>query len=267
MGNPLDSVREKITRAEAHLESIIAEIEWHKNQCTVLARKQPEGDSLFELYASFPEPSLRLSCIISDCLNNLRTALDYIVHELASKYGELVIHNMFPIANTSDAYDRQVEQRDRLHDVPQKARAIIEKLQPYNGARVKRFWHPLYVLNRLTNVDKIHLLTLIVVCGPRPTFVLDDSHGGMRIDGLSITKPFQNGARIADQRITEIQADEVSLRIEQGLYVAFKDVPWGDLSVETVLSNVVEFIKNEVVPKFDPFFDQRSAELVSMARR
>lgn len=222
---------------------------------------------MFELHANFPKPSPSLSCVISDCLNNLRTALDYIVLELASKYGEFVIHNMFPIANTSDAYYRQVEQRDRLHAVPAEARAIIEGLQPYNGISMKRLWHPLYVLNRLTNADKTHLLSVAVVCGPRPTFVLDEPHGATKINALSITKPFRNGARLTDQRITAIQEDEVSLRIEQGLYVAFKDTPWGELSADTVLGNVIDFIKNDVVPRFEPFFAPRSAPLVSVARR
>ena len=262
MGHPLDGVREKITRAEAHLATVTAEIKSHKNKCTVIARKQADRDAVFDLYASFPDPSSTLSCFISDCLNNVRTALDYIVHELATKHGEAVIHNMFPISNTSDGFKRQVEERDRLHHVPGKARAIIESLQPYNGVRVNRFWHPLYVLNRLTNTDKTHLLPLTVACAPRPTFVLNDSHGPMRIDGLSITKAFQNGARIVDQRITEIQADEVSLSIEEGLYVAFKDVPWAEFPAETVLSNIVQFIKSDVVPKFDPFFDKGSKQLV-----
>lgn len=264
MGHPLDGIREKITRAEAHLETLTAEIESLRHNCTVLAKKQPDRDSIFDLHASFPEPSLSLSCIISDCLINLRTALDYIVYELATKYGEPVIHNMFPISNTSDAFNRQVEERDRLHDVPARARAIIESLQPYNSIRVKRFWHPLYVLNRLTNTDKTRLLSLTVACAPRPTFVLNGSHGPIRINVLSINKPFHNGTRIAAQRIIEIQADEVSLRIERGLYVAFKDVPWEEFSAETVLSSVVKFIKDDVLPKFEPFFDQR---LVSVARK
>ena len=266
MGHPLDGVQEKITRAESLLGSITAEIETHKTRCIVLARKQRDRESLFELHAVFPEPSLELSCLISDCLNNLRTALDYIVYELASKHGELVIHSMFPIANTSDSYNRKVEQRDRLHGVPQKAQEIIESLQPYNSIRVKRFWHPLYVLNRLTNADKTRLLSLTVVCGPQPIFVIDDSNGSRKIDGLSITKAFQGGTRIRDQRITDIQMEAVDLRIERGLYVAFKDVPWAESPVETVLSNVVEFLRSDVVPKFYPFFDQPSAKLVSIAR-
>lgn len=269
MGHPLDGVRERITRAEAHLATINSELQSHKDKCAVFARarRQPDQESIFDLYASFPEPSLSLSCVISDCLSNLRTALDYIVHELAAKYGEVVIHNMFPISNTSHAFNRQVEERDRLHDVPEVARTIIENLQPYQGTRVKRFWHPLYVLNRLTNTDKTRLLPLIVACAPRPTFVLNGSHSPTRIEGLSIAKAFHDGARITNQRIPEIVADEVTLRIEQGVYVAFRDVPWGESPVESVLTNVVEFIKDDVVPKFEPFFDRHSPRFVSVARK
>jgi len=34
-----------------------------------VAKKQRNADSLFDLYANFPNPDLSLSCVISDCIN------------------------------------------------------------------------------------------------------------------------------------------------------------------------------------------------------
>jgi hypothetical protein len=266
MGHPLDGVREKITRAEAHLATVSAEIESHKSKCTFLARKQPNRDSLYDLYASFPEPGLRLSCVISDCLNNLRTALDYIVYELASQNGEPAIYNMFPIANTSDAYHRQVDGRDRLHDVPDRARAIIESLQPFKPGNVKR-GHPLYILNRLLNTDKQQMLSLIVACRPRPGLFVNRQTGRTSVDEVQITQTLYNGVRVAEQRITQIDTETVTMLIERGLYIGFKDMPWSDSAIEDVLLGIIEFIKDRVVPEFEPFFEKRSGSLVSSAGR
>jgi hypothetical protein len=199
MNHPLDGVREKIIRAETHLATVRAEVQSHKNKCTVLAKKQRKADSLFDLYANFPTPDLSLSCVISDCINNLRTALDHLVHELASRNGEPAIHSLFPICNTSNTYYRQVEDRDRLHNVPDKARAMIESLQPYNAKGGKRFSHPLYILNKLTSAEKYQVLALTVVCRADPVFILNEANGRTEVEGTSITEAFQHGARFVER--------------------------------------------------------------------
>lgn len=265
MNHPLDGVREKIVRAEAHLATVRVGIASHKNKCTVLAKKRPNGDSIFDLYINFPDPPLSLSCAISDCTQNLRTALDYLVCELALPIGEPPIYNLFPICNTTQVYKRQVEQRDRLHNVPDKARAIIESLQPYNAGGGKRFSHPLYILNKLMNADKYRLPAVTVTCRPQPTFIHNGPNGPNRIEGTSITEPFHDGARLTDQRLTDIQADEVTMHIERGIYLPFKDLPWEDSAADTVLGNVVWFVKNRVVQRFESFFEQRSEASVLVA--
>jgi hypothetical protein len=257
MIHPLDRVREKIIRAEAHLATLRAEVQSHKEKCTVLAKKCSNEDSLFDLYANFPDPPNSLSCIVSDCIHNLRVALDYLVYELASRNGKPAIHSLFPICNTSNTYHRQVAERGRLHNVPDTAQAIIESLQPYNARGDKRFSHPLYILNKLTSAEKYQMLALTVMCRANPIFILNESNGQKVIQGTSITKAFQDGARILEQRLTGIQSDEVVMHIQRGIYLPFKDLPWVDSAVDTVLSKVVWFVKDQVVPQFEPFFDQR----------
>jgi hypothetical protein len=262
MKHPLDGVREKIGRAELHLKTVTAEMELHKHKCTILAKKRANKDSLFDFYANFPDPSLSLSCVIGDCLHNLRTALDYIVYELAFRDGNPPIHNMFPICNTSIEYKRQVDERDRLRNVPQKARAIIESLQPYT-AKGGRHSHPLYILHKLIKADKYRMLALTVICGPHPTLVVHGPTGQSNIKGISITRAFCHGTRIPDQPIEEIQARELMIGIQNGLYLAFKDLPGINSSADLVLSNIAKFIKESIVPRFEPFFDQRSLSVAA----
>lgn len=265
MNHPLDGVREKIIRAETHLATIRAEVQSHKNRCTVLAKKHPNADSLFDLYADFPNPDLSLSCVISDCTHNLRTALDYLVYELASRDGEPAIHSLFPICNTSNTYHRQVEERDRLHNVRDKARAIIESLQPYNARGGKRFSHPLYILNKLTSAEKHQMLALTVMCRAHPIFVLNETNSRKEIAGTFIPEAFQDGAHFSEQTLKGIQSDKVVMQIKRGIYLPFKDMPWTDSAVDTVLGKIVWFVKDQVVPRFEPFFDQRMEGSVYVA--
>jgi len=266
MAHPLDGVREKIIRAEVHLATITAESESHKNKCVIIAKKHPNRNSLFDLYANFPDPSLGLSCLVSDCLHNLRTALNYVVYALALKDGRPPIHSMFPICNTSIAYHRQVEDRDRLNNVPKKARAIIEGLQPYRPKGGSRFSHPLYVLNKLMNAEKHQMLALAVACGPRPTLILNEPNKRTDFELTSITEAFYDGARIEGQLLPGIHNDKVFMQIQRGLYLAFKDLPEVD-ALDIALSKITEFIKDTVVPRFEPFFDRHSDRPVSLAAK
>ena len=187
------------------------------------------------------------------------------MYELALPAGEPPIHNLFPICNTLQVYERQVEQRDRLHNVPDKARAIIESLQPYNARGGKRFSHPLYILNKLINADKYRLPALTVTCRSEPTFIHNGPNGPNRIEGMFIAEPFQDGARLKDQRLTQIQRDEVTMRIEDGLYLHFRDLSGTNSPAETVLGNLVLYVKDQVVPRFEPFFEPRSEASVLVA--
>ena len=111
------------------------------------------------------------------------------------------------------------------------------------------------------------MLALDVICRPQPTFILDEPNGGRRIEGTSITKPFHHGARISDQCLTGIQVDEITMHIQRGIYLPFKDQPWTDSAAGTVLETLVWFIRNQVVPRFEPFFEQRREGSVLFARR
>ena len=96
------------------------------------------------------------------------------------------------------------------------------------------------------------------VCRPQPTFIYTEMNGPNRIKGTSITEPFQDGARLTDQLLTEIQADEVRMYIERGIYLPCRDLPWMDSAADTVLGKVIWFVKDHVVPRFESFFEQSS---------
>lgn len=55
------------------------------------------------------------------------------------------------------------------------------------------------------------------------------------------------------------------MHIERGNYLPFRDLPWTDSAAVSVLGKVVWFVKDQVVPRFEPFFEQRSEASVLVA--
>ena len=98
-----------------------------------------------------------------------------------------------------------------------------------------------------------------VMCRAHPVFVLSDTNGQKQIEGMSITQAFQHGAHFSEKPLTGIQSDEVVMHIQRGIYLPFKDLPWADSSVDTVLSKVVWFVKGQVVPRFELFCKQSTS--------
>lgn len=84
---PLDGARLKIVRAQKHLDCLRNEILAYSETkpytfpLQISSRIITTGSAR----SSF-EPSLELGLIFGDCLNNLRTSLDYIAWDLATKF-------------------------------------------------------------------------------------------------------------------------------------------------------------------------------------
>jgi len=51
----------------------------------------------------------------------------------------------------------------------------------------------------------------------------------------------------------------VVMHIQRGIYLPFKDLPWADSSVDTVVSKVVWVVKGPVVPRFELFCKQSTS--------
>jgi hypothetical protein len=85
MIHPLDGARKRIERANKHLNDFISEVEaYAASEATNIAveydevRNQPN----VILAPSTPLPD-EMALIVSDCIHNLRAALDYLIFELA----------------------------------------------------------------------------------------------------------------------------------------------------------------------------------------
>ena len=128
----------------------------------------PEEQGSFLLKVSADEiPIAPLSLVIGDIIQNIRSSLDHAVYHLGKKYNHPDFTNkahrsQFPIFgnmnNSGSPIDGEISfQNNAINDtikyISPDAQDIIESVQPYkDGDKFKE--HPLWLLNKLSNIDK-----------------------------------------------------------------------------------------------------------------
>jgi hypothetical protein len=86
MAHPLDGARLKVVWAQKHLDLFKVELGRYLDSNPHDAVPQIKGDIATIQATLRVHPPLELSCIIGDCVCNLRAALDYISWELANHF-------------------------------------------------------------------------------------------------------------------------------------------------------------------------------------
>lgn len=252
MSRPLDGARLKVVRAQEHLDALKAEIRRYADTHPYeIVPEQREQIWQFEVRITTPPP-LALSVIIGDCMANLRTALDYIVWQLALRYAarKLVIGKdrpYFPV------YDDPVRCGDKLnglarrYSIPPNAVSEIKAVQPY---------HPGYELLRLLHaaVNQNEHRLLLLTTGS----VLD---GELEIWPEGYPSPFRVRGRVAAFLETSVPTTgdaepvlihrDVTVKGQATIYVSLTDfVPPLD-PVEVVLAQMIRCVSG-IIPRFDP---------------
>jgi hypothetical protein len=246
MAYPLEGVDRKLDRAEEHLNAIGKLLRPYRYGSFHVVTQYGPNSTSRELVLRLPNPGLPPSIIIGDCLYNMRSALDHLVWQLV----ELNHHpagtwNMFPICIDVLKFADDIR-RKRLHGVSREAQTIIEALQPYHHRQGSGHLDPLWVLNELANIDKHRTLNLTSVvattieleAGPIKVSIV----GGEMADGAILLR---------DDRVS----DKVDMNAEGSMFVAFKDAPARKRDVLMELQKIFDFLRQQVLPRFQPFFD------------
>lgn len=127
--------------------------------------------------------SASLPVILGEAVQNMRTALDYLVYELAlhSLSGKkLRARTQFPIATTATSYFKTG--RKQVWPLLGEHRRRIRKLQPYQFSGDPNST-ALATLNRLSNTDKHRLLLTVTRMIGSLSFNLINQGGNVRIVG------------------------------------------------------------------------------------
>lgn len=163
----IDGVVAKIGRADRHYAVAARLVRWFaRNKCSV-DRVENSATGQIDVIARLAQPPEIISLVLGDASHNTRSALDHLVYQLVLSNPERpnTVPNkdtMFPICDTAEGYRKQIE-RGRLRGVTEEAAKLIDSFQPYHFREQGEDFtkHPLWVLDKLENIDKHRRLALV----------------------------------------------------------------------------------------------------------
>jgi hypothetical protein len=164
MAPSLDSAYAKLERAREHLERVKERIEALRQPHvdSVPVRRDPSDPKVIAGW-TMPNPiDHRMSPMIGDVVQNLRAALDHLVHAIAwVDSGQPQKHTQFPVDDAPQKFSGH--SATFLKGVSVSHVARLEQLQPYNGCK----WTEL--IRDLSNTDK-HRELIVISSSGRGTF-------------------------------------------------------------------------------------------------
>jgi hypothetical protein len=211
----LDGATLRIERAIRHFDEFEkSSSEFRKSNRDKVVIKQDSGNpqSLPVTFHDSLIVPLCLSLPVSDCIHNLRAALDYLIYELAFlDSGTVKDGTQFPIEDDPQAFNKKRRNR-YLCGLSDDHIRKIESLQPYNGVNWTR------TLRTISNPDKHRHL---VVMKPQVSTVVYTHNSG----------------EVSDTVIS-VNGEQTFLKKEDVLSIGFADsqVP----VVETLISLIAE---------------------------
>jgi hypothetical protein len=160
MAHPLDSAYFKLARAAEHLNEAESEISIFRDTDPQVAFPKYDFDAPEHTLRLrvIGQPPPRLGLLFADALQNIRSALDHLIYQLADldtdhPRGD---RTQYPIYDTPEGFDAQPARF--LEGVPREYWTRIREAQPYEPRY--RFLGPLRILN---DRDKHRVLETLVI--------------------------------------------------------------------------------------------------------
>jgi hypothetical protein len=233
----MDSVRQKFYRVRVHYDELLRELTAYYDSMPDTAHTKIDPETKARGWM-FPEGGAdvpaRIGLIVGDCIQNLRSSLDYLVWELVLASGnEPTQHNAFPVAYTIGTYKDDVKKRHRLDGVRDEAIAVIDRFQPFQVEKSARKFARLWILDYLANVNK-HRRVLLT--------------GWNAILDLDTVQPIS--FKII-RTIPPWSAEDDRIMA----FVGLKDGSINGMEVAAFVDAMAQFIGDVVLPAFEQFFE------------
>lgn len=274
MSGPEFGHRLKINRAVHHLQQLEAHgrawIESNRHLSDVVP--DPDGSEYSLIIAIVDDvPGDPFSLLISDVVQNVRSALDHLAFLLAGTFTsplpeDLARDSQFPIVGNENSKGGPAEGRQIfstnvkrwLGGIDPRAQGVIERLQPFQAGSAYR-QHPLWRLQRLSNIDKHRLLH--AAGSVADGFIIrhvDLINSNMQIRPNTTPQVFRAFvkrdtvvARIAFEPIDP--SKEMKVKVELPLFIAFADGIDAQRNVVATLVELYNFAVNEVIQPLEAF--------------
>lgn len=254
-----DSLHQKIFRAFEHLKELEAETARYYQTKPGRVVRQKEGspnEYIGRIVTDGPIPA-RIPLIVGDCLQNLRSSLDYLIWELVFAANNTPSQkNMFPICSTPEFFDEQLR-RGRLSGVSVDAIAEIKRLQPYHiGQNASR--SVITVIDDLCNVNKHRRILLThLQGGMAPPDFITKEEDGITWGLVDLAAMHQSDAKIGPYPIVDgPQGRGLQMDMQPHIiaFIAFNEGATQNMHVCVVLTRMIEYVKDTIFPLFERFF-------------
>jgi hypothetical protein len=233
MNSPeLESVRAKIDRAQHHFDDIHAILKVvlaskPKGE-HILINQERERQHLIVTIPNVPPINPALPLMIGDCIHNLRSALDHLVHQLALKNGAPAAaaeKTFFPICLTGAEFDGRVKKLVKPF-ISDSALTEIKQSQPYSAYDPPAEGTDIWLLHKMDIIDKHRLLIVAGYQMAVSGFVItvptkQDFH---KIIAEPHWKPVKDGAEVIRFDLTDVLAatpGEVHVQVDAMASVLF----------------------------------------------
>ncbi|MEO7863555.1 MAG: hypothetical protein ABIU05_24580 [Nitrospirales bacterium] len=155
MNHPLIGAYRRIERADKHLREIIAEVEIIRQAQydSMIVEHDPKTQKAFMNITETIIP-MCIVLAVSDCIHNFRSALDYIIYELAkADSGTVQRDTQFPIESSPEGFRSKVGRY--LKGLTSDHINAVETYQPYKEIDWTK------TLRDISNPDKHRELTVV----------------------------------------------------------------------------------------------------------
>jgi hypothetical protein len=244
----LDSVRQKICHAKSHLDLVKSEVQRYldANQSDFVPDTNGgQNQPTFIVKPKTPIPGI-IGLIVGDCLQNLRTSLDYLIWELVLKANNTPSKkNMFPVCLTPDSF-KSAESGGRLQGVDPTAIALIKSIQPYHDGQPSAT--SVAVLDELTNINKHRRLLLTDYSTLSLSEMSDSLDKWLKAGSPDLTTLVHDAGigRVVTAEQMKMQGDLIP-------FVAFNEGAVKEMDVRFTLEGLLIYV-SAVVNNFEVFF-------------
>jgi hypothetical protein len=244
-----DGVQQKLTHAQMHFEACKAQMTryFDSKPCRMVRdADSPTNNPTFTFQVTKPVPA-HLTLRMGDCLQNLRSALDYLVWELVlATKKQPSKDNMFPICVTPEGFKKALKGK-RLEGIDSAAADLIGSFQPYHsGTQWDAEAMPLAALDNLVNINK-HRRVLLTVIRSVPGNKLNWFKIGNTEWGVLSEKG-------STQFAIKLAPGELQAHVDMAAFIAFNEGAAKGMEISMIMTTLIDYIANEVIAKFEQFF-------------
>jgi hypothetical protein len=248
----LDRARKHLSEINRMIEELVAAVD---NKFVI--KTNPDGAVWMVWWIEGPHHLPLDACVIvGELAYNLRSALDNLVCALIriDKPEASCSRRSFPIYTDGDDYEKHAP--ELLKGVPAEAQRLIKSLQPFErGSAIEL--DPLHILNTLCNRDKHRALRLAAGFSSGARFLVSHHTGKPLLPPFGLPRAmFADGPHIVELPLTPAMVTPyANVKATGKNQVAFlDDGPWGDRPVDEVLTACVNYVDEQVLPRFKRFF-------------